>query len=227
MNSLRVVDIEPDEELSILLRHAHRPNIPNGVIEHHGVPLSQKGRKMAYAFGGDLPNHTPIRLFYSPIPRCKETAECIKNGVNSNAGSAVLVGERDFLGTHYEIDLRKIIDMMERVGSLTFLRKWFNRELNGNIIADPYKVVSRILTGLVISKKEKNANQRTVDFHITHDLNILAVRELLLDAKLEDVGWPDYLDGIVLTHSANKISLRWRNIKNTIELSSIPSLSNI
>ena len=134
------------------------------------------------------------------------------------------MGERDFLDTHYEINLQKIIDMMERVGSAPFLRKWLDRELSRNIIADPYTVVGRILTGLVISKDAKTANQPTVDLHITHDLNILAVRELLLDAKLADVGWPDYLDGIILTHSANNISLRWRTLQNTIELSSIPSL---
>ena len=205
-------------ETSMLIRHAPRHSIPPGTIYHHDITLTSSGRMMAYEFGKELPNDIPVRLFYSPIARCKETAECISKGVISNGGTAVLVGERDFLDTHAIVNLNKMVGMMEKIGGLEFIQKWLDGEIERTVMKDPHQVVVKILEGIVSSKKDKKYNYNTLDIHVTHDLNIISVREILLGARLEETGWANYLDGIVFIHFPNSIIVAWESVTRTINI---------
>lgn len=206
------------EDISMLIRHAPRHRIPEGVIEHHDIPLTSRGRVMAYEFGEKLPDDVPVRLFYSPIPRCKETAECMREGVISNSGSAVLMGERDFLDTHAIVDLGRMVRMMEETGGLEFIRKWLDGEIERAIMNEPHQVVSRIAEGVIASKREKENNRRTIDIHVTHDVNIVSAREILLGVRLENAGWPDYLDGFLFVHYPDSIAVKWQSCSKTIRI---------
>ena len=214
---LRNVRAYRSEEISMLIRHATRHSIPEGVIEHHDISLTPRGRMTAYEFGQGLPNNIPVRLLYSPVPRCKETAECIREGAISNDGLAVLMGERDFLDTHAIVNLKKMVEMMGKIGGLEFVRKWLDGEIDRMVMNDPHQVVQRTVEGIIASKRDRSY-QQTIDIHVTHDLNVLSVREILLGMRLEESIWPEYLDGITFVHYPSSIAVIWEEATRTIRI---------
>ena len=206
------------EDLSLLIRHAPRHAIPSGRIGHHDIPLTETGRQMAYLFGQTLPIDATVRLFHSPIPRCEETAEYIQRGLISNEGSVIQMGQRDFLDTIGIVDLKQMVMILEQHGRHYLVRQWLDGKLDNTIMRNPHRIVERTLQEIIASKREKLSPQRTLDVYITHDLNILAAREIVLGVKLENGGWSKYLDGLVLLHHPKSIIVMWeayvQEIKN-------------
>jgi hypothetical protein len=208
-----IVENSPSK-VSLLIRHSNRYPIPKGVKEHQDVPLTTQGRKLAFQFGKKLPRSYSIRLFHSPIPRCKETAEYLMKGFQNNYGSAKLMGEKDFLYINL-IDQREIVRILERIGHHNFGYSWLKGKLDQGIIEPPQKVASKIIKSIFTLMK--NGIQNSIDIHITHDLNILSVREVISPIQNENFDWPEYLDGIIVTQNEEKVTLIWREISKTIE----------
>jgi len=203
--------------IAVLLRHPIRAE-PDRHKDYYNIPLAPEGRKMAIEFGKKLPRDKLVRIFHSPIPRCRETAEYIKKGIISSTGTAVLMGEKDFLSAQFIINPKDMINMIEKMGISNFARKWLNRELDKKIMEDPYKVISNMLNGVLYFMQEDSDVRHAIDVHVTHDWNILPIKDILLNIKHEDVGWPDYLDGIILTSDSNdkKITLRWKDVAKKV-----------
>jgi hypothetical protein len=205
------------DDLSLLIRHASRQAIPSGRIGHHDVPLTDTGRQMAHELGQALPSDATVRLFHSPIPRCEETAEYIRRGVISNEGSVILMGKRDFLDTIGIVDLKQMVMILERHGRHHLVRQWLDGKLENTIMRNPHHIVQRTLQEIIASKRDKSPLQKTIDIHITHDLNILAAREILLGVKLENGGWSKYLDGLIFLHNPHTIMVMWEAYKQKIK----------
>jgi hypothetical protein len=208
-----IVENSPSK-VSLLIRHSNRYPIPKGMIEHRDVPLTTEGRKLAYQFGKKLPKSYSIRLYYSPIPRCRETAEYLMKGIRNNYGSATLMGEKDFLYINL-IDQREIVRILEKIGHHNFGYSWLKGKLDQGIIEPPQKVASKIIEGIITLMKK--GIQNCIDIHITHDLNILSVRDVISSIKNENFDWPEYLDGIIVTQNEENVTLIWRDISKTIE----------
>lgn len=72
---LRVIPTEAD--ISLILRHAEREEIPQGTFGNH-VPLTELGRASAEELGGMLAGiRSEVRITASPVPRCEATARAI------------------------------------------------------------------------------------------------------------------------------------------------------
>jgi len=201
-------------KVSLIIRHSNRHSIPKGVIEHRDVPLTTEGRKLAFHFGKKLPKYYSIRLYYSPIPRCRETAEYLMKGIHNNSRSAKLMGEKDFLYINL-IDQREIVRILEKIGHHNFGYNWLKGKIDQEIIEPPKLVASKIIEGIITSMKKRIRN--SIDIHVTHDLNILSVRDIISPIQNEKFDWPEYLDGIIATHNEDKMKLIWREISKTIE----------
>jgi len=206
---------DPSVSIVAIIRHSIRGK-PVNQDSYYDIPLLPIGRKKAFEFGMNLPNTRPIRIFYSPVPRCKETATCIEEGVSSNHGLATLMGKRDFLGPEFMLNPNKMIRMIREMGLLEFARKWLDEEVSKQIMYSPHIVVSNILNGVVESLGEYNKSEPVVDVHVAHDWNVLCLRAMLLKVRHEEVGWPKYLDGVILTQHEDEITLRWKEYKKTI-----------
>ncbi len=198
-------------EMAVLLRHPPRGEPKDREEGYASIPLTPEGEKMAFELGRELSKDALVRVFHSPIPRCKETARCMIEGIASRGGSAVLMGERDFLGPQFITGPKDMGAMIGKIGESGFAREWLNRKLDKRIMDDPYNVASNVINGLVTSLQEKNDLCR-IDIHVTHDWNILPVRDLLLNVRHEAMGWPDYLDGVVFTRNDSRVTLRWRGV---------------
>ena len=76
-----------------------------------------------------------------------------------------------------------------------------------------------ILAGLIDTKRDRERG-RIIDIHVIHDSNVIVIRELVLNTRVEENGWVDYLDGILVIHENEKLALRWRRFHATKTLSS-------
>ena len=204
-------------EIVVLLRHPPRGEPKERGKGYVSIPLTPEGERMAFELGRELPKEALVRVFHSPVPRCKETAQFMLEGIVSRGGSAVLMGERDFLGPQFITGPKDMGAMIEKIGGSNFAREWLNRKLDRKVMDDPYKVASNVINGLVVSMQEKNDSQHRIDIHVTHDWNMLSVKDILLNVKHEERGWPDYLDGVILTRDAGEITLRWRELTKTLD----------
>ena len=201
-------------KVSLLIRHANRYPIPKGVIEHQNVPLINKGRKLAFEFGKKLPLSYSIRIFHSPIPRYKETAEYVMKGFQSNDGLAKLMGEKDFLIINL-VDQREMVRILDEIGHQKFGYRWLKGKVDERIIDKPERVASKIIKGIITLME--NEVKKNIDIHITHDLNILSIREFISPVPNDNFDWPEYLSGIIFTQNAKKVTLIQRQFSKTIE----------
>ena len=208
-----ITENEP-RHVSLLLRHAHRYPIPKGVIEHQNVPLTMKGRQRAREFGENLPLSYSISLFHSPIPRCQETAEYVMKGFQHTGGSAKVMGEQDFLRINL-VDQREMVRILDKIGHQQFGYRWLKGQIDETIIESPEKVASKTIKGVLALMKTEDNNK--MDIHITHDLNILAVQDLIAPVPNEHFEWPAYLNGIIFTQNADNVTLIQKQFSKTVE----------
>ena len=199
-----------NERLAVVLRHSIRESIGHQ-RDHRNLYLTEEGKQMALDFGRELPRGKLIRIFYSPVSRCRQTAECIKEGMSGDGCSAILVGEREFLNAPF-VDFASAIDRMRHVGASRFARMWLNDQVDSEIIKDAHETLQEMTTGVLSNLLE---DQKHIDLHIAHDWNIILLRELLLGIRHEDAGWPDFLDGVILSYKKDEISAYYGNVTNT------------
>ena len=62
----------------------------------------------------------------------------------------------------------------------------------------------------------ENEVKKNMDIHITHDLNILSVREFISPVPNDNYDWPEYLSGIIFTLNEEKVTLIQRQFSKTI-----------
>ncbi len=200
--------------VALLIRHAHRHSIPKGVIEHERVPLTLTGRRRAFAFGARLPRSYALRLFHSPVPRCQETAECIQSGFHASGGSAHVMGERDFLCINL-VDQRAMVRILDELGHHRFGYRWLRGAVDAAVMDDPRTVAATTIHG-ILAALAADGGQR-IDVHVTHDLNLLAVRDVIAPVATEDFVWPAYLSGILVTQAAGHVTLIQPPLSKTLE----------
>lgn len=126
-----------------------------------------------------------------------------KRGLSNNDGKRV------FLDTIGIVDLKQMVMILEHHGRHHLVRQWLDGKIENTIMRNPHYIVQRTLQEIIASKRDKSPFQKTIDIYITHDLNILAAREILLGVKLENGGWSRYLDGLVIVHHPQSIIVMW------------------
>jgi broad specificity phosphatase PhoE len=176
---------------ALLVRHAERGPVTD-LARHHEVLLTPAGIEAARSSGQQLTTctrHGRPAFAHSPVERCGQTAR----GLHEGTGGGELVGVVDDLGSSYLRDPARVAQAYLE-GGRDFVRAWFDGRVDSDIIA-PCDVVARLqvdaLTGLL--------HQHELVVAVSHDWNIAALREHALGARFEDVGWPEFLDGVVVT----------------------------
>lgn len=196
------------ERAAVVLRHAARHPIVDP-REPLAAELTDAGRQDSEAFGARLTGFARLRLFHSPVKRCQQTAECVAAGA-TRAGLAVeLAGAQPELGVAYILDQTETGRLSGAHGE-HFVRLWFTNQVPERLILRAPDIARRKLAYLDAKLAEPAPGGRRLDLHITHDWNVLILREILLGVRHEEAGWAPFLDGVVFTAEAGTLRAFYR-----------------
>jgi broad specificity phosphatase PhoE len=204
-------DIPASGRAVAVLRHSARDDITT-MRDAPFVPLNARGLEAAQAFGAALPKGRRLVLLHSPILRCQETAEQILLGY----GGGTIQGPDEGLGIPYVLDLAALADLATRMGQREFATRWFSNDLEdlAKEAVEPSEDAAQALAALATDHL-RAAKPGEIRLLVSHDWNVMLLRERLMSLRHQEVGWLDFLDGVVFTKNEG-ISLRWAD-----ELSSL------
>lgn len=202
-----------NSKIILILRHSRRDDSddPWKVSELKLTPL---GHEIAKKFGEKLPKERTIRLFYSFLDRCKQTAQGILDGFNRILGRAILMQTLDTLvdiGMEAEIFFKEIT----KYPFTEFIYRWIAGLYSPKIIT-PFNEYCREAAS-IIWKGIENAPDKGIDIHISHDLIILCYKLGWFGLPPNDY-WPSFLGGFAFTIEKNEILLFDYNGLNHVEV---------
>ncbi len=180
-----------------ILRHAERFPITDP-SEPTLAEITPSGAEAAEAFGRRIEGFDCLRLFHSPIKRCGQTAECIARGAQKMGMTIEMVGAQAPLGVDYIQDLVET-GRLNQIHGEHFVRLWFTRQVSKEIILHANEIAAAKLAYITERLQEPSKAGRRLDLHVSHDWNVLILRELMLGVRHEDTGWLTYLDGVAFS----------------------------
>jgi broad specificity phosphatase PhoE len=197
----------------LILRHSHRNDSEN-LKELSKLALTPEGHKMSETFGRQIPQSKEIRLYFSPIQRCKQTAEGILKGFVEVNGKGTLIKSLDVLfdnGMKDDIFFQEIT----KYPYVEYLFRWAAGLYPPELVKN-FPVYCKEAAQTIWNLAKENSNQ-TIDIHVSHDLIILALRLGWFGLSPNDF-WPDFLGGFAFTLIEEKILLFDQFQFKTIEL---------
>jgi hypothetical protein len=198
---------ERSDPVAIMIRHAERYPI-NNMANALELLLTGKGKEDAYILGRNLSHYSPLAIYHSPVPRCRETALSIHDGIKSANKQAAIEGFLLDLGGPYIIgDWYAVVKAIEEIGHTLFLRKWFDGELPATLIMSLQEAAR---TQLMILVNQLNSGISST-LNVTHDWNIMIIREYYFHLRHEDIGDPDYLDGVYAFYENGRLHLGYHD----------------
>jgi len=214
MNTTSINLPDNSGSFAIMLRHAERFPIHN-MADALNLPLTSKGKNDAYLLGQNLARYSPFTIYHSPVPRCRETADSIREGILSVNQQATLEGlVLDLGGPYITGNWEAIVSSIEQMGHAGFVRKWFDNELPSNLIMSLPKAAHIQLMILVNQLR----SHKTSTINVTHDWNIMIMREYYFKFRHEEIGDPDYLDGVYAFFNNGKLHIGYHEHVRTITL---------
>lgn len=189
---------------AILMRHAERGHFSHPA-EGASVPITPQGAIDAEVLGRSLAQFSNLHLTHSPVGRCRQTAEALGRGAMEAGSRITMLGEDGRLGGPYMLNVSAALNRAGELGH-RFVREWFD---------------GRICSSLLKSRRETALEQiATVDDYlrrakqglvvmVTHDWNLLAVREELFGLRHEDDRWPGFMDGLVIWRDGVDLQVAW------------------
>ncbi|MBK8980686.1 MAG: histidine phosphatase family protein [Planctomycetes bacterium] len=194
----------------LLLRHAPRGEISDPRTGND-VPLTPEGRTLATQTGVRiaelLRDDDSVVVGHSPVVRCEQTAIAIYEGLTTAARPAKVIGKRNHLGGPYLVDPKPALDEAARLGH-RFVREWFDGALPASLV-QPRREAARDQVVHALQALDRPERPRLAVL-VSHDWNLMLVREHVFGIRHEDAGWIDYLDGVAIGRSADGACLWYR-----------------
>ena len=190
-----LVHVPQDRPVAVMLRHAERFAIRTA-DDGWEARLTEAGHVQARELGAAIaPKDRPVRLWSSPIPRCQQTAARVAEGMRAQ-GADVTDAEviRELAGPYLH-DANAVMGIALSIGDQAFVRRWFDGGLDHAVLLPARRAAEGQLQVLVDSLRSA---ERGIDLHVSHDWNILLVREHFVGVRHEDVGMPGFLDGLAV-----------------------------
>lgn len=213
MHGLKLLEtirsLPPHADAAVFLRHAERFPILEAT-DHTLAELTPQGIAAAEAFGARVHGFDRVRIFHSPVKRCRQTAEGIARGLESKGLPVEIAGPAEALGVDYILDPTETSRLATLHGD-HFIRLWFSGQVESTVIRAPEQIATRKLVFLTQRLQEPCAQGRRLDLHVSHDWNILALRELLCGVRHEDAGWLNFLDGVAFSSAPSGLRAVYRD----------------
>jgi len=191
---------------AIYIRHAERDPIID-LVGSETVQLTPAGEEAARRFGARLPLSRAVRIVHSWIPRCELTARRIAEGFTAAGGRVTFDGMLDGLCGAFVHDFDRVVAYTREYNS-DFTRRWFDGLLDPAVI-DPCPIAAANMLKLAETALAGAAHD-SLTILVSHDWDIMTLRETYLGARHEVAGWNDFLDGLALARDGETLHLRWR-----------------
>ncbi|MBF0228315.1 MAG: histidine phosphatase family protein [Desulfamplus sp.] len=190
------------EKMCVIMRHSDRFFHKDSSMEPF-MGLTEKGKDFAIKLGTELPKNPKPRLFSSPFGRCIETAYLIDKGYIKKHGifnthNCMAIE----LSPFYITDIHKAIAMVNELGNVNFLRKWFNNEIPENIMLNPEIAANRIAEFMIKQMSELKSGE--IAMCVSHDWNLFPLKEYKLGLPHEEYGTVGYLESVVVFEKEEK-----------------------
>lgn len=194
-----------DSKIILIIRHSHRNSIKS-LNDMGDLKLTPIGHEIARLFGSKLPANREVKLYYSPIERCIETAQDILIGFNSINGSGNLVEDLNVL---YDIgiDAEYFFEEVSKYPFVYFLYRWI-ADLYPESIVQPFNKFCREAANIIWNKSSlsNEHDNNSLYIHVSHDLMILSYRLGWFGLSPSD-RWPSFLDGFAFSINEDHILL--------------------
>ncbi len=204
------------QKIGAMIRHSDRFYSDEAIMEPF-MGLTNKGKGYAYDFGTQLRVQHPPKLYSSLMARCVETAYLIDKGFTKQHGINLDHNCMEHtLFAFYINDWVKALRHVSKTGTHPFLRSWFNRELDDDIMQNPIDTTNRMVDFMVEKVSQLENNQ--VAICVSHDWNIFPIKEFKLGLTHEEYGDVGYLDGVVFFEKDNQFFITSYQAKEPIPL---------
>jgi broad specificity phosphatase PhoE len=185
----------------MVLRHSERISIEKQ-SEISSACLTETGKEAARAFGIGLPKNRIIRVFHSPVTRCRDTAAYIREGAKSSGRDVKEIIELAALDVGPSTDSNFWSDI---------IRDWphsFNYWLCGRYNpadAEPSLDYSKRIAG-ELEHTSSGVASNTLDLYVTHDMALISMLFHWFGV-LPGSDLIGFLNGFLMQMIGNKISL--------------------
>ena len=202
-----IKELQPIDRVILLIRHAERYPIDD-MKDALQIRLTEKGHTDSKNLGMNLAPFGPFSVYHSPVPRCMETALMISRGLSSEGTESTLKGQLMELGGPYvKGDWLELIRRTRSEGPAIFLRQWFDTNQHDDIMVSLEEAALFSISFL----KDQLKNSKISVINVSHDWNLIILREYFFNLRHEDVGMPDFLDGIALFNKGKKLHLMYHD----------------
>jgi hypothetical protein len=181
-----------------------------GAADHTLAELTPDGHAAAEAFGTRIAGFDRVRIFHSPVKRCRQTAEGFARGLGATGPAVEIVGAAEALGVAYIVDPAETARLATQHGE-HFVRLWVSGQIGPAVIRAAEQIAAPKLVYLTERLQENSPHGRRLDLHVSPEWNILTLRALLCGGRHEEAGWLNFLDGVAFYSAVDGLRAAYRD----------------
>ena len=197
-------------DVALVIRHAEREDIPTGTFGHE-VNLTAAGASAAEQMGAALSEYRALTVVSSPVPRCVQTAQAMLRGAGSTA--EVVTDRRLGDPGAFVVDAKAAGPLFLDLPIPEIARRQFQDEMPPPGMRSTKEEVEILLELLASPLGEKGR----LHVYVTHDVIMAILVARILRLPLEEIGWPGYLDGLLLWRSGGELHLFWKGNQRVLD----------
>ena len=155
--------------------------------------LTEEGIQTSIEFGTRLLSKYSYRIFHSPYPRAKISAEKLDQGIKENNGESKIIGPQDYL-IFSKSNEETIMMLWERYGT-DFTSHWLSGRFNPAEVESSYELAKE--AAKQVTKNLNEIGLTTIDVYVNHDVTIVPMMFHWFGAY-HDYNWTGHLDGFIM-----------------------------
>lgn len=203
-------DLVPDAPAIVMVRHSERDDMRKAK-DLRATPLNERGKQAAFEFGRGLPSGRAYHFYHSPLDRCRQTAEGIRNGVKEQGGTVEDITALESLVSGY-LDGDKYVHFMFRDG-VPFIYNWLAGHYPPRVMEPFQNVAQRTAAEMV--KRLQTANASDTFVCVSHDHQVTAYLFHWAGILATD-SYIQFLDGFILQQVDEKLIVYHKNGKKEL-----------
>lgn len=211
--------VPAERPLAILLRHSVRDALPPGDAGYV-LPITERGRQLAQALGARIGGRLRT-LHTSPLLRCEQTAEALRDGagVRTDVVRDRLLGDPGI----YVFDDKVAGGHWTRLGHEGVMSHLVSAREGLTGMAAP-DAAARYLVQHMLAVAGEDPG---VHVFVSHDSLVMATAARMLGRALGTEAWPSYLEGVFFWRDADGVHSAYRDLDRTENVERLCGLGEV